>query len=377
MSSENSAARRIPSIESTDSTPIFRGFTLNDIAVVGWPFSLYLVGFQFIPPWGYLPGLVAVVVLSMVGGVFVLTAPNYYSSSEWVTHHISHYIRADEYFNIPLQAEHKHREQKQEPEHGLVTSVFATDQRTQDVLGIDRIIPTEGGGTGAVQMRDGSLCAALKVEPANLTLAEPVDWRNATQSLATFVNKLDFPVKMYQTHRQFDTEQFIEPYEQRRMDDDVLAEPALEEVLTAFLDWYPDRIETRNTTISEYYLIVGVSQPEVESESRESGVADQIPDIPVISDALSSDDDDEIPESVIRGRQRDQLFERVQNVKGRIREIDDISAKEIPCEEHAEIISRAWTRKDIEGDVEDMINNTPVVHHESERTVNEMTEIET
>jgi hypothetical protein len=332
---------------------------------------VYIIVFQFIPSPLYLPVLAIMGVLSLVGVGVVVTAPEHYRSVDWLEHHIGHAIRANEYFNIPLQTNHKYRSQQEAPDHNPISQVFATDQRTQDVLGINRVIPSSGQSPGGVQMEEGAICAAIKVDPANLTLSTSQRWRNATTSLATTLNTLDYPIKIHQTTREFDTEQFMQPYQNRRSDDDIRQEPALEELLTAFIDWYPSRIERENTTISEFYVVIGVRQPEVKSDSRESGLREQLSETPVFSLIIDSNSGEDIPESVVRGRQMEELYERMNQLIGSLRQIQDIDAQSITAEENAIAIGRAWTRDDRDVDAEGLFSNNPVVYHQSEREVNE------
>lgn len=373
MSTTEAAERRIPSINSDDSMPLWRGYTLNDALLVASPLMLFLILFQFVPSSLYLPALGVAVLLSLVGVGLVLTAPEYYSSVDWLKHHSGHVLRGNEYFNIPYNMEHKHREQQHEPDNGLVTKVFATDQRTQDVLGIKRVIPAMGEAPGGIQMRDGTICCGIKIDPANLTLATPDKWRNATRALSTACNTLDYPIKIYQTNRAFDTEKFMEPYRRRRSDKEIMDEPALEELLTAFNQWYPERIENRNTTISEFYVIVGVSQPEVKTDSRESGIREQLAEMPVFSTFIDTDSGEEIPESVVRGRQMERLYNRLDQLIGSLQQIQGVTANPIPAEENAATIGRAWTRDEFEGDVGELFSKNPVVYHQQERAVNEAT----
>jgi hypothetical protein len=371
MSTRQDPERRIPSIDSDGSMPLWRGYTLYDALLVAMPFLIYIIIFQFIPAPLYLPVLGVMGLVSLFGVGVVLTAPEYYTSIDWLEHHVGHMIRANEYFNIPLQGDYKYREQREAPDHNPISQVFATDQRTQDVLGIERVIPSSGQAPGGVQMEDGSICTAIKIDPANLTLSTPQKWRNATTSLATTLNTLDYPIKIYQTNSEFDTERFMQPYRDRRTDDDILREPALEELLTAFNQWYPDRIESRNTTISEFYVIVGVAQPEVKSESRETGVREQLAETPGFSLFIDANTGEEIPESVVRGRQMETLYTRIDQLVGSLRQIEDINAKSLPAEENAVAIGRAWTRDEHDSDAEELFSNNPVVYHQSEREVNE------
>jgi hypothetical protein len=364
--------RRVPKFSNDESTPLWRDYTLNDAALVLGPGFLAMLTLMFLPDQFMLSGLIWSLLLGVVGVIVVLTTPEYMTATEWLTHHISHRIRPSEYHHIKLHAEHKHREQKEEPEHNFVTSALSATQRTQDILGVDRIFPSDEYGPGAIQLRDGTLIGAVRVLPANLTLATAGEWRNATSSLATFVNTIDFRVLLYHTNRQFDVDKFLSPYRQRRTDPDVRSEPALEELLESFLSWYPERLERDGTTISEYYIVVGVEEHEVRSDARTSGIADQLAEMPVFSYFVGPDEDDEeIPEAVIRGRQRKQLYDRIEQVINGVQQIPDTDSELVNAEDHAATIARAWQREEMNIDPAEHFGRNPVVHHSEERAVDE------
>jgi hypothetical protein len=359
--------RSIPNVSTEDSIQLWKGYTLRDAALVGAPLFVGLVSLMFLPEAFALSGIITAILLSLLGVVIVRTTPEWYSSWEWVSHHLSHEIEPNELHHVKLHTDQPRREQQVDTDHGTISSALAANQRTQDILDIDRVYPSGAHGPGAVQQRDGTMIGAIKIYPANLTLATGQQWRQATSDLTTFVNTLDYRVKFYYTNRPFDVDGFLHPYRNRRTDEDVQNEAALEEVLEAFLDWYPDRLERFGTTISEHYLVVGVEEPEVESETETQGIVAKLTDLPGVSMLVDDTDEDETPEAVIRGRQRDQLYERLRKTYNRAQEVQGVDAEMLDAEEHAAVISRAWTRSDRSP----LISTSPAVHHEAEREVQE------
>lgn len=371
MSTQSRPERRIPKMSADDSAPLYRGYTVNDSLLVIIPTFIAMVVLIFAPPIFYLPGIGVSAIGSLLGVIAVITAPEYYTSWEWVSHHLNAFIRPTEYHHIQLHADHDHRQQQLEPEAHIVTKALVANQRTQDLIGVKRVYPSDDVGAGAIELTDtNKMVAAIQVSPANLTLATPRQWRNATSGLATAMNTIDFETHIYITNRSFDTEQFLEPYKNRRTDDDILDEPALEELLGAFLSWYPDRLESFGTTISESYMLVAVSPEEVKSESRSTGLKDSLAEKPILS-AFIDVDNKEIPEAVVRGRQRERLYDRVSQLKSAIRGINDVDSQELPAEDHAELIAWSWERKETDLDMSEQFSNLSVVHHQQEAQRNE------
>jgi hypothetical protein len=82
-------------------------------------------------------------------------------------------------------------------------------------------------------------------------------------------------------------------------------------------------------------------------------------------------DNKEIPEAVVRGRQREKLYDRVSQLKSAIRGINDVDSEELPAEEHAELIAWSWERKETDLDMSEQFSNLSVVHHQQEAERNE------
>jgi hypothetical protein len=356
-------------MENGESFMLWRGYTLNDASLVGGPVFLAMVALMFLPERFMFSGLLWSGMLALAGVVVAVTSPEHMKSTDWLLHHLSHLFRPSTVHNLALNGEYPHREQPQAPDHPVTQSLSAS-QRTQDLLRIDRVFPSYERYPGVIEQRDGTLIGLVKVQPANLTLATAGQWRNATSNLASFCNTLDYKTVLYHTNRQFDVERFLQPYRQRRGDDDLRAEPVLEEVHEAFLQWYPEQHLQGGTTISEHYIVVGVAEDEVRRSAPEpSGMIDQLGEKPIFN--RFTEDNDTIREAVQRGRQREELFVRLEQVAGGIQDVPDVDSEIVDAEEHAELVSRAWTREEMDVDLQDHIGYTGVSHHEAEREVHE------
>jgi len=364
----SNAQRRIPP-ETEDSLEIIRGITLSDTLLVMPGMFMMILSLGVVPPILTLQAMFVSLCMILFGIIAVFTAPSHYDSTQWVMLHLRHRIRPPEYRHNEYQAEQKQREQTIDPSHGIMTSAFSPAQRTQDFLGIQRVYPSSDDGydTGAVELEDGTLIGAIRVDPANMTLSTHNEWRNAVGELTSLVNTLRYPVQIHYTTREFDAQQFLQPYEERLTDADVMSEPVLEELLNDFLQWYPYQLAESSTRIAEFYVIVGVKEEEVERSARTEGLSDKLEDLPLFSLFFGEEEHDE-PEAIQRGKQRNQLFDRLEDIKFRLSDIEGVDAERVTAESHAQVISRAWRREKVKVEPREQVTNIGVVTPETPTT---------
>lgn len=357
--------RRIPQ-ESNESLEIIRGITVADFMALVPGFFIAGIVIAAFPPWLIVQGLIFSGIVVLLGVIAVFTAPEHYETTDWVSLHLGHLVEPSEYHHIEYNFDNPMREQTDEPEHDFLTRAWSPDQRTQDLLYIKKIYKSKGRDPGAIEMRNGDLVGAIKVEPANLTLATSQQWRAAVSAFTSLTNTLDHDIQIYKTTREFDVQAFLEPYDDRRADKDVREEPVLRFLLDEFLDEYPRRLEEHSTRIGEYYIIVNVSEEEVETTSRTDGITDTLAEWPVFSFVFGEDDEDE-PEVITRAKQREALLNRLDQLKYQISEISDVTARLIDAEEQAQTISRAWTRERLyPGDSTEVSETGAVVPEQSD-----------
>ncbi|MFD1588052.1 hypothetical protein ACFR9U_13795 [Halorientalis brevis] len=368
----NEAQQRVPQ-QMNDSMTLWRGLTLSDgllfmpgaiavlFSLVVIPQVLEMVGIVVPQAVVMAPGIVIGAVLTVVAAITLKTTPPHYKSTEWLQLHLGHLAQPSEYFHITTHYDHDHREQKDHADYDFVKSVWATNERTQDVLNIEQINPggDEHDDTGYLQRPDSTILGAVRVYPANLSLATYGEWQNAVENFASVVNTLDFEIQIYRTTRELDIEQFLSSYQARRTHDDVRGDPELETLLENFLAWYPAELQSRGTQMIEYYVVVPVAEDEVTSSRRTRGVKDQIAEWPVISFFVDDDDDEEIPEPVLRGRQRETLYNRLETVKYQLKEIGDVDAERVSAVEHTEVLKRAY-RQESEVDLSEQMQTRGV-----------------
>lgn len=362
------AQRRIPQ-QADDSMTLFRGYTLNDAFLFAPGVTALLFTFVLVPPTFRLQGVFLAGLLLLSAFIALATTPDHYKPTEWVKLHASHRLRQSAYDHLTTHYDHVQRTQKDHVEQTLVQSVWATNQRTQDVLDVQRVQPgsSQRSDTGYVQLSDDTLVGAVQIEPANLSLSTPDDWSRTVNQLSSTINTLDFPTQIYRTSRDFDTDGFLQPYRARRSDEDVKNEPVLNDLLTEFLAWYPEELASRGTRVTEFYVIVPVRPGEVESSRRTTGFTDQLAEWPLFGRFISSNEED-APEAVLRGRQRETLYDRLAMVRGHFREITDIDATRVDAVEHAELIAHAYQREDV--DLQDQLETNGITTRNQPSTSN-------
>lgn len=342
------AQRRIPQ-QADDSMTLIRGYSLNDAMLFIPGVFTILLTFVLVPPLFRLQGLLLGGVLILGSVIALATTPDHYKPTEWVKLHARHRLQQSEYDHLTAHYDHAQRTHEDAADQSFTQSVWAANQRTQDVLDIERVQPgTDArGDTGYVELTDGTLVGAVEIDPANLSLSTPTDWGRTVDQLGSTMNTLDFPTQIYRTSREFDVDHFLQPYRERQSDDDVQNEPVLNTLLSEFLTWYPQDLAERGTRVTEFYVIVPVRPEEVESSRRTSGFMDQLAEWPLLGRLISTNDE-EAPETVLRGRQRETLYDRLASVRGHFREIIDIDASRVDAVEHAQLIAHAYHREDVD-----------------------------
>jgi len=359
MSAQSNQTQPIPQ-EEEDSFTVFRGYTVKDALLFAPAGLVFIVSAVFTPeiiarlPIGinqYVllgPGIGVSVLLALIGVVTLLTTPSHYTPREWALLHLRHRFRANEVIHQEEAHDHENRDTTEEQDMGFVASAIGATQRTQDVTNVEEVLPSSySDNAGVVRLTNGDVASAVKVEPTNLSLATAQQWSRVVGELTSIANTIDHPIKICHTTRDFDVGEYLEPFSQRLSDEDVRSSPVLDALLRDFLEWYPRELELQGTKQSEFYVVVGVSEAEVTSTARSESVTDQLADTPGFSLIFSSTDE-ELHESVIRGRQREQLYRRVESIEQQVRKIEGVEGSVLPAEDHAALIAESWQRTEYE-----------------------------
>ena len=137
----------------------------------------------------------------------------------------------------------------------------------------------------AARRTDGYLFGAVRVTPANMALATYEDWEQTCRSFAQFVNGLDFPFQLYSTVTPVDPSAITQGYRDRLRSGSLDDKPAFRELVRAYDVSLPLEFAHRGTSIREYFVIVPVSQLDVQRAENSIGytsLLDRLADLPYI-----------------------------------------------------------------------------------------------
>jgi hypothetical protein len=351
--------RQVPE-EDDDEFRLFLGVTLKDLIILA-PAAIFFYLGLVVPPILTLQMLTLSIIWVILALVALGTTPRHYDSTRsWVALNIRNVLDSNDVGHVEEYPKNMNRDHKDTGDYSFTKQAIDGNTRTQEYLKIARIHPSSPSDRqyGAVELTNGTLINAVRVYPTDLTLGTPQEWRAAVEDLTSAINMPDYRIEIARTTSEFDTEQFLEPYEQRRRDEDMRDSKHLGDLHEHFLEWYPEQLEKQRTRIAEYYVVVGVAPREVERTARTKGFSGRLAELPVFSRFMSSE---ETPDSVLRGRQRKELFNRLEAMEGKVAEISKVETEIIYAEDNAELISEAWKRKDLNVNLKQQISATGVV----------------
>lgn len=168
-------------------------------------------------------GIALTVVLLMVGVAALAVKPDHHTLTEfaalrgrWLTRQaIMTHARSDD--GTSQHANHHsvaRRFHQRIPRLGRLVA-DTSGQSTQDWLGVDRL----HRGHNAVELADGTVTAAIKISPANLSTKTPDDWQRIVGQLSDALSTaIDFEIAQVATLRPLDQKSYREGYERRRQE---------------------------------------------------------------------------------------------------------------------------------------------------------------
>jgi hypothetical protein len=346
--------------EEGESFEFLRGYTAKDAMLFGPAVLLFVIFVVFLPELAnrlsirinpyFLrgPGIALTILLTLIAIVALITTPEYYTPREWVNLHLGHRFDAKELVHSEKTFDHANRESNEGQGHDPITKFAATTKTTQEVTYVEKVLPSSySSQSGVVRLSNGDVVGAVRVDPTNLSLATDQEWNRVVSQLTNVINSIDHKYKINYTTDDFDVESYLEPFYDRLNDEDVQSSPVLEAMLRDFLDWYPQELALQGTKRSEFYVVVGVEESEVKSTARQEGIKDQLAEARGFSLIFDKGDED-AHETVIRGRQREELYRRISQVEQQIRGIDDVDAQIVAAEDHAALIAECWKREEYE-----------------------------
>ncbi|MFC6732367.1 hypothetical protein [Haladaptatus sp. DYSN1] len=156
----------------------------------------------------------------------------------------------------------------------------------------------------AIRRQDETLVGAVRIDPANLALADQAQWDRAARGLGAVLNALDYTVQIHSSARRVDPARMTAAYDDRRTDPDVRLTPVLAEIVEVYRRRRPQEFQERGTSIRQYHAIVPVGIQEVSIE--DNAWVRRLQSIPLIGDNVGS----VVADVLLRDERREKIEER-------------------------------------------------------------------
>lgn len=352
-----SASRKIP--KSIGNNDTFRGYQTEDLVMGLIPLGLIIVLVQVFPEHiqeqitlpAMLIGLIA-------GGVLIAITPEHLSTREWLESIFHHIFRPKRVEHVSISSGVA-REQK---DMVTETKIYQMEQRTQEITRLEKI----HRNGGAIERDDRVMVGAIKVDPANMALANNRRWQSMVSEWEGYLNNsVEYPLQIYATSRPFPVEDYINHYQGRINDPDITNRPILQELLSNFLDWYPEYLSWQGTNQREYYVIVPVSSDElIGADSDEESPLEKLSKLPLIGGIFKSQIDSGSGRS-----DEEEMIEKLRVLSQRLREVErqgvrsmsEVNGRRISGVEVAILIREFWSGREYEGDPDEVVRSQPVL----------------
>lgn len=197
-----------------------------------------------------------------------------------------------------------------------------------------------------IERSDGVLIGAVKVDPANMSMATDEEWDHAAQVWGEFVSTLDFPIQIFSPTRVGANAGLIDRYMSRQDDEDISQKPLAKELINDFIDWYPQYLDWQGTHQREYYILVACEPGEQASQGRVSSRESE----PISSVSL---DEQFRGDHVTDGRGKNDRFSTIRQrcqmvVQEGVAPIPDCSGERVNSEELAALLNGRYPQDEAE-----------------------------
>lgn len=242
--------------------------------------------------------------------------------------------------------------------------VFGVDSplRSQELIDYDRPLQNQN----ALLKDDGSVVTAIRVQPANLSTADPDEWENRVDRLSSILGSaVSGKIQWYNPVRSVNYEDRRETYDEaaRSFESatdvdamaDVLAD--LSEERAAVVHQYED-----TTTVREYYVLVEVD-PDDTMFGRMDGAGFSnlygIKNVMLWWKMRDIDDDD--PERLATALNT--LFSRAKKLSNSLGSIEGINSYRVSSAEFSKVVSNYYTSDDVYSisNFKDLVRQSPIL----------------
>lgn len=226
----------------------------------------------------------------------------------------------------------------------------------------------------AISRTDGAVVGAVKIDPANMALENQESWAQAVSSFANYANStFDFKTQIYITGQEIRPEAHTSPLQDRLNDKDVRDRPVLKQLTTRFIEWYTGRLTAQGAHTREYYIIVPVTEHDVESpDETGDSIGGYLTNIPVagsLFEKVHSRQSGMTDEQHERLKQQ-KLEARLDEIRRGANNLYGCRGTVVDSHEFAKILKEYWScdREDY-GDMTQALGTLPLVARENETGV--------
>ncbi|MDS0243745.1 MULTISPECIES: hypothetical protein [unclassified Haloferax] len=292
-------------------------YSLNDLKLF-FPAGV-VCGFILLatPQWLNIGGLLATIGILLLTVGFIFVTPSHKSPQQWLADMIM-FSRA---------------------EHTKTAVAETPAKQTDSLTQVKRFLPI----SNLVERTDGHLVAALRVSPANLSLATDREWEAMANSFGSVLNALDFDFQIHSTARPVEPDRITAGYRERLDDSDVVANPALGDIIRVYRERFPAEFESRGTCVREYHILIPVSIREVQLADR--GALAKLCEVPVIGGFIRvfGAESTQLTHEEIHERQKEELGRRLRTLESGIRDLEGCDAERVSADELSALLEEYWS----------------------------------
>lgn len=221
----------------------------------------------------------------------------------------------------------------------------------------------------AASRSDGYLFGAIQVKPANMALTTQENWEQVCRSFARVVNGIGFPFQIYSTVTPVDPSRIISGYRERLREDSLEDKPQFRELIQAYERDFPREFAHRGTSIRKFYVVVPVSQLDVQRSSvsvGHTGLLETLADLPYVGGfftTIGASRQGYSPEE-LKARQIVELTRRLDVVADGIRSIDGCDSTRLETPELVALLRDFWDPDHPDTEATSILRTTPVISTE-------------
>lgn len=214
-----------------------------------------------------------------------------------------------------------------------------TEERTQSLVGIERMVPIHG----MARRTDGALVGLVEIEGRDMALAETSAWEAAGKGFEDMADGLGGSFEVFSPARTVDPGRIAKGYVGRELDEDVRENPTLAALIETYQEDLPTELNRRGTAVRRFYVVVWVTESEVRRQDH--GMLGKLADVPLLGGVIRRVGlaRREASDAEINARQKSILSSRKRAVRNGLAGIEDVETSEVDSEHFAAVLTEYWT----------------------------------